>query len=60
MAYTQDTNPFTHYDFNNKIANPVTREHIATNPQYAKKIYNKHKKKSTTNITRHISQKPPF
>ena len=44
MAYTQDTNPFTHYDFNNKIANPVTREHIATNPQYAKKIYNKHKK----------------
>ena len=46
MAYTQDTNPFTHYDFNNKIANPVTREHIATNPQYANrlppKIYNKH------------------
>ena len=45
MAYTQDENPFTHYDFNNKIANPVTREHIATNPQYAKrlppKIYNK-------------------
>ena len=38
MAYTQDTNPFTHYDFNNKIANPVTREHIATNPQYANRL----------------------
>ena len=45
MAYTQDTNPFTQYDFNNKIANPITRDHAATNPQYATrfppKIYNK-------------------
>ena len=38
MAYTQDTNPFTCYDFTDKIANPLTRKHAATNPQYAKRF----------------------
>ena len=38
MAYTQGTNPFTHYDFNSKIANPVTRSLAATDSQYAKRF----------------------
>ena len=45
MAYTPNTNPFSHYDFTNQIANPLTREQAASNPQYTKrfppKIYNK-------------------
>ena len=44
MAYTQDTNPFAHYDFTNKIANPLTRRQANTDPHYTKrfppKIYN--------------------
>ena len=44
MAYTQDTNPFAHYDFTNKIANPLTRKQANTDPHYTKrfppKIYN--------------------
>ena len=45
MSYTPGTNPFNNYNFNNKIANPLTRQHATTNPQYEKrfppKIYNK-------------------
>ena len=45
MAYIQGTNPFTHYDFKSKIANPLTRDLAATDSQYAKRfpprIYNK-------------------
>ena len=44
MTYTQDTNPFSHYDFTNKIANPLTRKQANIDPNYAKrfppKIYN--------------------
>ena len=34
MTYTPGTNPFNNYNFNTKIANPLTRQHAATNPQY--------------------------
>ena len=38
MAYTQHSNPFNHYNFNNKIANPLTRQQAATNSQYEKRF----------------------
>ena len=45
MTYTPHTNPFNNYNFHTKIANPLTRQHATTNPQYEKrfppKIYNR-------------------
>ena len=41
MAYTQHTNPFSNYDFSNKIPNPFTRQQAATNPQYEKRFHPK-------------------
>ena len=47
MVYTPDRNPFMDYDFNAKIANPLTRKHALSDPQYGKrfppKIYNRKK-----------------
>ena len=41
MAYTQHSNPFNHYNFHDKIANPLTRQQAATNPQYERRYYPK-------------------
>ena len=45
MVYTPNINPFQEYDFNNPIANPLTRRHAITEPKYQKrfppKIHNK-------------------
>ena len=45
MVYTPSTNPFNEYDFNSNIANPLTRKHATSDPNYGNryppKIYNK-------------------
>ena len=38
MAYTPCKNPFTDYDFGNNIANPLTKMHAVTNPDYIKRL----------------------
>ena len=38
MAYTPNRNPFSDYNFNNKIANPLTRQQAVTNPLYERRF----------------------
>ena len=47
MVYTPSINPFQNYDFNDPIANPLTRKHTVSEPKYEKRfppqIYNRRK-----------------
>ena len=47
MVYTPSINPFQDYDFNQPIANPLTRKHAVSDPKYKNrypaKVYNRRK-----------------